>query len=1254
MKYKILLFLITLLMTTMIVSATENTTFITDSEDNSADTINNIKEIHKTIEDDNDNIKKTPASSIHLDDAYAECYYGGRITYTMTNNNDNRVDEGKLTLYVNNDKIATKDVDDEDNIDWIYDYQYNQILDNYPAGSYPMKITYSNEESSITSNNATLTINTGYARLLVNGDVGVAGDKISIPVTVLADASGVNIDHGKITISYNNKNITTVDVDESEIQSILLSANYQQKTVKLTYTDTRNMLKSTSEDVFLDVNIASTGKINTTITVNDARIINKTHIQDNQTIYDAIAIQVDTQVNTLDDMLTVGHLSAYHNNNKIATSNNTTSIIIPVKYNLEEINITYTGEDDYNDSSIQFTLMADKITTRTYSSYISATKNSNVNIYPRITSNTPYLYGKINIYIDNNLIKTIDIQKDNIYISTNTTSTTIGDTLDLSGYEEGVYNLTFEADENNVFTGSSYTTTLTISKVNTYIYASNRTIYVGDTTNLYAYVYANNKDVVNTGQMSFTIDGQLIGTEYVTNNTASMEYPLPSTLTLGKHTLVVTYEGSDNYNTSTKEATLTLSKTATTTTLRGWTVTDEKIILNVQTRAYNKTINTGSITAYIDNKQVATSQVTNNTANITLPDGITTDTIYNLRIVYSGSDLLNSSSYESTHFIFNRKNTTVRVYPYLRSNGTMTLTGYVYSDNYAKVDAGEIIFTLNNKEIARANVENNKANTTYDMSNYDAANYTLQATYNGSKLYNKSINSTTVTKTPYYHTIYMNIANKSLSVKRGSSTSVNATLTCYSRNITEDINASISLNATWGTVVYTQNVTFHNGVLNTKLSIPRDFELFKFEGREITRYTLTINTLQSKNFKETSQSATLNIGEYTKLYQKTLWGYKNANVTFNSTLQDANGKQIPDNTTAKIDIYSLKDNKYKLKTSFNASIINGKLEYTYHLPADLTDNTYTVNITVHSNEDIAGCYKTVNMTLNNRRSYITASNIQSYIDTNIILNGTIMDSITRSKANTNTQVDILIDNKKIATVNTTRGTFKYTIKNNYTKGQHNLSYIYHGDNIYNSSNRSVNFTSNKNTIRIKATPISAKIGDLINIKANITNTNASLVKDTLKADIILNNKTIASNINITNGMLSYNYTIAKGTQSNSKITINIAESSKYNQRNATITLKINKDYQFISLEKTTITTSKESKITINGNITDKNKKLITGSKLNIKVAGVNIANITSNDGKFSYEYTTTQNNGTYDILVTVQETDNYMYNAKHICLKVMS
>lgn len=77
----------------------------------------------------------------------------------------------------------------------------------------------------------------------------------------------------------------------------------------------------------------------------------------------------------------------------------------------------------------------------------------------------------------------------------------------------------------------------------------------------------------------------------------------------------------------------------------------------------------------------------------------------------------------------------------------------------------------------------------------------------------------------------MSLTNNSLTVKRGGSTDINATLTCYSRNITEDIQATIELNATWGTVVYTQDVTFHNGVLNYKFTLPSDFEIFTFYGK---------------------------------------------------------------------------------------------------------------------------------------------------------------------------------------------------------------------------------------------------------------------------------------------------------------------------------------------------------------------------------------------------------------------------------------
>ena len=165
---------------------------------------------------------------------------------------------------------------------------------------------------------------------------------------------------------------------------------------------------------------------------------------------------------------------------------------------------------------------------------------------------------------------------------------------------------------------------------------------------------------------------------------------------------------------------------------------DEKIVLNTQVRAWNKTINTGNITVYLDNNIVATGNVADNTSTIELPDTVTTDKKYNLRLVYSGTDYLNSSTYEVEEFVFSKKNTTVRVYPYLRTNGTCTLTGYVYSENYAKVNNGNIVFTINGKQVATATVNNNKASTTCDMGEYDPGNYTIVATYSGSTLFRTS------------------------------------------------------------------------------------------------------------------------------------------------------------------------------------------------------------------------------------------------------------------------------------------------------------------------------------------------------------------------------------------------------------------------------------------------------------------------------------------------------------------------------------
>ena len=263
-----------------------------------------------------------------------------------------------------------------------------------------------------------------------------------------------------------------------------------------------------------------------------------------------------------------------------------------------------------------------------------------------------------------------------------------------------------------------------------------------------------------------------------------------------------------------------------------------------------------------------------------------------------------------------------------------------------------------------------------------------------------------------------------------------------------------------------------------------------------------------------------------------------------------------------------------------------------------------------------------------------------------------MDSTTRAKATTNGEVTITIDGKAVTTVKTSKGVFRYTFNNTLTEGKHNLTYTYKGDTVYANSTRTLNLTSNKNTLRISAPTINASIGDTIKITATVTNTSGATVKDNLKANILLNGKTIAMNIDVTYGKLTYNYTIPTGTSYSNKITVIIQETDTYKTRNASTTLTVKKAYQYVNVVTSTITTTSGSKIYITGNITDKNKNLIAGTKLNIKIGGVDIANITSTNGKFNYEYTVTQTKGTYNILLTALASDSYYNNSKYMSLKV--
>ena len=123
MKYKILLFLCLLILTSSLVCAATNTSMDQEDKNN-----NHIYEKHiKSSEA----VKTSSATRASIENQEAECYYGGRINYNLESTTGD-VDEGRVELYVNNTSVASKNEDGDYTFEWMYDT--SNKLDNYPSG----------------------------------------------------------------------------------------------------------------------------------------------------------------------------------------------------------------------------------------------------------------------------------------------------------------------------------------------------------------------------------------------------------------------------------------------------------------------------------------------------------------------------------------------------------------------------------------------------------------------------------------------------------------------------------------------------------------------------------------------------------------------------------------------------------------------------------------------------------------------------------------------------------------------------------------------------------------------------------------------------------------------------------------------------------------------------------------------------------------------------------------------------------------
>lgn len=1212
-----------------------------------------------------EDITTNTAESICLDNHEVYKAVDSPISFeAMSKDGNTYVDTGEVTLFVDDKNVSTALACDG-MIDW-NPTNNKSVASSISTGEHEMYLKYISDTSEFYSNTAILNVKLLNTVINVESYEETSNHYIKTTLSLSDENGWTSIDHGTIKASVED-NIVSVAQVSNDRPVILLPGNCSMKYVNYSYSDNEYFYHDCSTIKQALITLNETFDVNNTTDKNNNSVINPDIIN---TVIDVMNMSLIENMNTINDSLHVNHfirvktsvkdennsiiskgsLKAYFNGDEIASNNNLSFIDIPVDYNMEDVELFYSGFNNYRNSSIIYSVYVPKQKINLYVPYLYGYKSGGTTATVSLSNNNNYLVseGLVYLYLDGNLIHSFNLKNESNLIRYDNYTSVYTD-IDLGTYSNGEYNLTAEYSCSKVFSDAYCETTLIVRRINTWMYMNRITAYVGTNCTLYAHVSTNNNETVSEGLLSFYLDKKLIGSQIINssmNNTAKIVYTIPSGLTLGEHELYGVFEGNQRYEGSQTYSTLTLSKTSTSTYIKYWdSDLDDNIRLNITVKAWNKTVN-GELEVFINNTKIGRYPVYNSSSQVILPESVKAANSYNITINYLGTNELSSSNVSYEDYYLDKKDTTLRLYSYLRRNGTLTATAYVYTSNYASLSKENVIFKLDDKEILSIPVQNNSASITYDMFDFENGNYTLEAIYLGTNIYNPSSNSTNLEKINYLSKTYLKLSgNNTLYEKQGNTLNIEGTLTSYSSNITDNIYARIILSNNTYSEVLVNKTLISNGILSVEVKLP--------ENLSFSNYTLLVQTYNSTHFKSSNASKIISIGhEYTRIYQRNLWAYKQSNVVFNATLYDSQSRIINETINARIYItntsnkYLEQDAEIVIKTQF----VNGKLSYNYTLDKTMLNDNYLVLIRTDETDLYASSYRLVNMTLNNKRTYMKVSNPYFYMGNPVIFNGTIIDSTSKTNAMTNATVEIYLDGNRICEAKAVDGVFNYVYKKNITTGNHTVEYIYNGDNLYNSSRKNGTLYINRNNLRISSANINTKIGDKASINATIRDYNGKLPDEDLNATIKLNGKLIG-NTTIHNGKLQYTFTVPVLDLRSNNLTITVLESNMYKSCNATIKLNVNKNYQFINAPNT-INISSGSLLTINGNITDKYRNPINGT-VNLHINGIDIINITANDGIFKFNYNTTNlSPGTYDMTLKVLESSQYYYNSKHITLYV--
>ena len=402
--------------------------------------------------------------------------------------------------------------------------------------------------------------------------------------------------------------------------------------------------------------------------------------------------------------------------------------------------------------------------------------NSNINNTINETINNGYLIYKINNQtlkdLNNNVVKssiknniaTYQFQVPNTWGRNNITVETV-----YSGYKAFA-------------SARSKSQIINLPKLKTNI-VNDITVNPNRTITIKSRVDDSKNDSISYGYVIYKINNETIKSNNqqvkvnVKENTCTYQYNIPNTWFKDQLIIQSVYSGAKGFDSS-RSTSETINIPRINTNIQTDSIitnTDKDVVIPVTVKdSYNRLVNEGNVSIYIDNKHIKTQKLSGGQANVNI--GRLNNRTHLIKSVYN-SQKYNSSSKTSTVKILPTTHMDVRTASYVYGEA-ITVSYTIYDNNNKTVNGGTLLIYSDNKLLLKKN--HNSSDTTITLSNISAGNHKLKLSYESTIYWNTS-KETTITIQKAKSNIYAN-----------SIQSFNTNNPKLELNVTDSLNNSIN------------------------------------------------------------------------------------------------------------------------------------------------------------------------------------------------------------------------------------------------------------------------------------------------------------------------------------------------------------------------------------------------------------------------------------------------------------------------------